>query len=168
MRSARQLALVGVPLCLMQVAMADPGIRALFAPKWYPAIPVLQILSLGAALRVLGMPAGLVRVISRHVGGGFGSKGTTRPHAILAVLAARAAGRPVKIALTRQQMFELTGYRTPTIQRLQLGADASGRLTAVAHDVVEQTSIRTEFAEQTAACTRVMYATAAEPKCVLQ
>ena len=111
--------------------------------------------------KVFGMPAGLVRVISRHVGGGFGSKGTTRPHAILAVLAARAAGRPVKIALTRQQMFELTGYRTPIIQRLQLGADASGRLTAVAHDVVEQTSIRTEFAEQTAACTRVMYATPA-------
>jgi xanthine dehydrogenase YagR molybdenum-binding subunit len=111
--------------------------------------------------KVFGMPAGLVRVISRHVGGGFGSKGTTRPHAILAVLAARAAGRPVKIALTRQQMFDLTGYRTPTIQRLQLGADASGRLTAVAHEVVEQTSIRTEFAEQTAACTRVMYATPA-------
>ena len=83
------------------------------------------------------------------------------PHAALAVLAARAAGRPVKIALTRQQMFELTGYRTPTIQRLQLGADVSGRLTAVAHDVAEQTSIRTEFAEQTAACTRVMYATPA-------
>jgi xanthine dehydrogenase YagR molybdenum-binding subunit len=110
---------------------------------------------------VLGLPKALVRVISTHVGGGFGSKGTTRPHAILAALAARAAGRPVKIALTRQQMFELTGYRTPTIQRLQLGADASGRLTAVAHDVVEQTAIRTEFAEQTAACTRVMYASPA-------
>jgi len=110
---------------------------------------------------VLGLPKPLVRVISAHVGGGFGSKGTTRPHAILAALAARATGRPVKIALTRQQMFELTGYRTPTIQRLRLGADASGKLTAVAHDVVEQTAIRTEFAEQTAACTRVMYATPA-------
>ena len=85
----------------------------------------------------------------------------TRPHAILAALAARAAGRPVKVALTRQQMFELTGYRTPTIQRVALGADASGRLTAIAHEVVEQTAIRTEFAEQTAACTRVMYATPA-------
>jgi len=111
--------------------------------------------------RVLGLPPGRVRVISPHVGGGFGSKGTTRPHAILAALAARAAGRPVKVALTRQQMFELTGYRTPTIQRVTLGADTSGRLTAVAHDVVEQTAIRTEFAEQTAACTRVMYASPA-------
>jgi xanthine dehydrogenase YagR molybdenum-binding subunit len=65
------------------------------------------------------------------------------------------------VALTRQQMFELTGYRTPTIQRIALGADATGRLTAVAHDVAEQTAIRTEFAEQTAACTRVMYGTPA-------
>ncbi len=106
---------------------------------------------------VLGLPPDRVRVIAPHVGGGFGSKGSTRPHAILAALAARAAGRPVKVALTRQQMFELTGYRTPTIQRVALGADESGRLTAVTHDVVEQTAIRTEFAEQTAAATRVMY-----------
>jgi xanthine dehydrogenase YagR molybdenum-binding subunit len=111
--------------------------------------------------KVLGVPRGLVRVISTHVGGGFGSKGNTRPHAILAALAARATGRPGKVALTRQQMFELTGYRTPTIQRVQLGADVSGQLLAVAHDVVEQTAIRTEFAEQTAACTRVMYASPA-------
>jgi xanthine dehydrogenase YagR molybdenum-binding subunit len=110
---------------------------------------------------VLGLPRGLVRVISEHVGGGFGSKGTTRPHAILAALAARAVGRPVKVAFTRQQMFELTGYRTPTIQRVRLGADASGRLLAVAHDVAEQTAIRTEFAEQTASSTRMMYATPA-------
>ncbi len=66
----------------------------------------------------------------RHVGGGFGAKGTTRPHAILAALAARAVRRPVKVAMTRQQMFDLTGYRTPTIQRIALGAAADGRLTA--------------------------------------
>jgi xanthine dehydrogenase YagR molybdenum-binding subunit len=110
---------------------------------------------------VLGLPAEQVRVISPHVGGGFGSKGATRPHAILAALAARAAQRPVKVALTRQQMFALAGHRTPTIQRMRLGADAEGTLTAVAHDVIEHTAIRTEFAEQTAVCTRVMYATPA-------
>ncbi|HEX6522859.1 MAG TPA: xanthine dehydrogenase family protein molybdopterin-binding subunit [Streptosporangiaceae bacterium] len=110
---------------------------------------------------VLGLRPDQVRVISPHVGGGFGSKGTTRPPAILAALAARAVGRPVKAALTRQQMFQLTGYRTPTIQRLRLGAGQDGRLTAVAHAVTEQTAIRTEFAEQTATCTRVMYATPA-------
>jgi xanthine dehydrogenase YagR molybdenum-binding subunit len=110
---------------------------------------------------VLGLPPEQVRVISPHVGGGFGSKGTTRPHAILAALAAREVARPVKVALTRQQMFTLTGHRTPTIQRLELGATADGTLTAVAHDVIEHTALRTEFAEQTAACTRVMYGTLA-------
>jgi xanthine dehydrogenase YagR molybdenum-binding subunit len=110
---------------------------------------------------VLGLPPERVRVISEYVGGGFGAKGTTRPHAILAALAARAAGRPVKVALTRQQMFALAGHRTPTIQRMRLGATADGMLTAVAHEVIEHTAIRTEFAEQTAVCTRVMYATQA-------
>jgi xanthine dehydrogenase YagR molybdenum-binding subunit len=106
----------------------------------------------------LGLPPDRVRVVSPHVGGGFGSKGTTRPNAILAALAAKAAGRPAKVALTRQQMYELTGYRTPTIQRVRLGAGADGRLTAIAHDVVEQSSTIVEFAEQAAAPTRVMYA----------
>jgi xanthine dehydrogenase YagR molybdenum-binding subunit len=106
----------------------------------------------------LGLPRGRVRVISRHVGGGFGSKGTTRPHAILAAIAARAVGRPVRVVLTRQQMFPMTGYRTPTIQRMRLGADTDGRLTALAHDVAEQTSTLVEFAEQTAVASRVMYA----------
>jgi xanthine dehydrogenase YagR molybdenum-binding subunit len=107
---------------------------------------------------VLDLPQGRVRVITPHVGGGFGSKGTTRPQAIVAALAARATGRPVKIAVTRQQMFDVTGYRTPTIQRLRLGADAAGRLTAISHEAVEQTSTLLEFAEQTAIPTRVMYA----------
>jgi xanthine dehydrogenase YagR molybdenum-binding subunit len=107
---------------------------------------------------VLGLPAERVRVVCPHVGGGFGSKGTTRPHAILAALAARSTGRPVKVAVTRQQMFDVTGYRTPTIQRLRLGAGPEGRLTALAHDVIEQSSTLLEFAEQTAAPTRVMYA----------
>jgi xanthine dehydrogenase YagR molybdenum-binding subunit len=107
---------------------------------------------------VFGLQARQVRVISRHVGGGFGSKGTPRPHVILAAMCAQHVQRPVKLALTRQQMFTLTGYRTPTIQRLRLGADRDGRLSAIAHDVVEQTSTVQEFAEQTAVVTRMMYA----------
>ncbi|HEY2741612.1 MAG TPA: xanthine dehydrogenase family protein molybdopterin-binding subunit [Gaiellaceae bacterium] len=107
---------------------------------------------------VFGLKAESVRVIAPHVGGGFGSKGTVRPQAILAALAARAVGRPVKVAVTRQQMFHLTGYRTPTIQRVRLGAEPDGRLTAICHDVVEQTSTVQEFAEQTAVVTRMLYA----------
>ena len=99
-----------------------------------------------------------VRVITPYVGGAFGCKALAHPPLILTVLAARATGRPVKLALTRQQMFALVGYRTPTIQRIRLGAERDGRLTAIAHDVVEQTNALYEFAEPTAVPTRVMYA----------
>jgi xanthine dehydrogenase YagR molybdenum-binding subunit len=112
----------------------------------------------GDIARIFGLPPARVRVIAPYVGGAFGSKAFTHPHVILTVLAAQAVGRPVKLALTRQQMFALVGYRTPTIQRLRLGADRDGRLTALAHDVVEQTATLREFAEQTAVATRVMYA----------
>lgn len=106
-----------------------------------------------------GLEPRRVRVSSPHVGGGFGSKVYTHEDAILAAMAARLMdGRPVKLALTRQQMFALVGFRTPTIQRIRLGADADGRLTAIAHDVVEETARIKEFAEQTAVATRIMYA----------
>lgn len=108
--------------------------------------------------RAFGLPPERVRVIARYVGGGFGSKGSTRPHVMLAVMAALVTRRSVKLALTRQQMFALTGYRTPTIQRVRLGADSQGQLTAIAHDVIEQTAAIHEFAEQTAVATRMMYA----------
>jgi xanthine dehydrogenase YagR molybdenum-binding subunit len=109
---------------------------------------------------VFDLPVERVRVISRHVGGGFGSKGTPRPQIVLTAMAALVVGRPVKLALTRQQLFSLTGYRTPTIQRVRLGAGADGRLDAIGHDVVEQTSTVREFAEQTATATRMLYAAA--------
>ncbi len=108
---------------------------------------------------VFGLPRERVRVICPYVGGGFGSKGTPHVNVMLAALAARALpGRPVKLALTRQQMFSLAGYRTPTIQHIRLGADRDGRLRALRVDVVEQTSRIKEYAEQTAAPTRMMYA----------
>jgi xanthine dehydrogenase YagR molybdenum-binding subunit len=108
--------------------------------------------------KIFGLTPESVRVVSPHVGGGFGSKGTPRPHVVVAVMAAQLVGKPVKVAVTRQQMFAVTGYRTPTIQRIRLGAEKDGRLTAIAHDVVEQTSTVREFAEQTAVVTRMMYA----------
>jgi xanthine dehydrogenase YagR molybdenum-binding subunit len=108
---------------------------------------------------IFGLEESAVDVIAPHVGGGFGSKGNIHANTVLAGLAARAVpGRAVKYALTRQQMFDLTGYRTPTIQHMALGADADGRLTAIVHDVVEQTSRFKEFAEQTAVYSRGMYA----------
>jgi xanthine dehydrogenase YagR molybdenum-binding subunit len=108
--------------------------------------------------QAFGLPLERVRVISPYVGGGFGSKAFTHSHVILTVMAAMVSGRPVKLALTRQQVFALVGYRTPTIQRIRLGAGNTGRLTAIAHEVIEQTSAIHEFAEQTAVATRMMYA----------
>nr|WP_275585968.1 molybdopterin cofactor-binding domain-containing protein [Geodermatophilus sabuli] len=99
-----------------------------------------------------------VRVVSPYVGGAFGSKAFTHPNQMLAALAARAVGRTVVLELSRQQMFSLVGHRTPTIQRIRLGADPEGRLSAISHEVVEHTARISEFAEQTATGTRVMYA----------
>lgn len=108
--------------------------------------------------RLFGLPPGDVRIVSEHVGGGFGAKGSARPPVVLAAMAAREVGRPARVVLTRQQMFALVGYRTPTLQRVRLGADADGRLRAIIHDAAEQTSTVLEFAEQTAVCSRMMYA----------
>lgn len=108
--------------------------------------------------KAFGLEPESVRVISSHVGGGFGSKGTPRPNVLLAAMAARVLGRPVKLALTRQQMFSLVGYRTPTIQHVRLGAGTDGRLRSISHHVIEQTATVKEFAEQTAVLTRKMYA----------
>jgi xanthine dehydrogenase YagR molybdenum-binding subunit len=108
---------------------------------------------------LFGLELEQVTVIAPHVGGGFGSKGEPHAHDALAGLAARAVpGRDVKLALTRQMLFSVAGYRTPTVQRVRLGASEDGTLAAITHDVWEQTSRIKEFAEQTAVPTRMMYA----------
>lgn len=108
-----------------------------------------------------GLEPDQLRIVAPHVGGGFGSKGGPHAHNVLVLMAAqRSGGRPVKLALTRQQMFALVGYRTPTIQRIRLGAERDGRLTALSHEVVEQTATVKEYAEQTAVTSRKMYAAA--------
>ncbi|GII78810.1 xanthine dehydrogenase [Sphaerisporangium rufum] len=132
--------------------------------EWHSGGLVLHDSTQGAsALRrtlaaLFGMPPEQVRVIARHVGGGFGSKGRAHPHVVLAALAAKQVGRPVKLAVTRQQMFAVTGYRTPTVQRVRLGAEPDGRLAAIVHEAFEQSSTIAEFAEQTTVPTRMMYA----------
>jgi xanthine dehydrogenase YagR molybdenum-binding subunit len=107
---------------------------------------------------LFGLDAGDVRIRNEHVGGGFGSKGTPRINAVLAAQAAKVTGRPVKLAVTRQQMFDLTGYRTPTIQRLRLGAEEDGRLLSIEHHALGQTASTPGFLEPTTTPTRVMYA----------
>ncbi|MEV0686276.1 xanthine dehydrogenase family protein molybdopterin-binding subunit [Nocardia sp. NPDC050378] len=108
---------------------------------------------------LFGLEPEQVRVIAPYVGGGFGSKGEPHANIVLAAMAARfTGGKPLKLALTRQQLFSLAGYRTPSVQRIRLGAHHDGTLTALSHDVVQQVSKVKEFAEQTAIVSRVMYA----------
>ncbi|MDR3082475.1 MAG: xanthine dehydrogenase family protein molybdopterin-binding subunit, partial [Streptomyces sp.] len=97
-----------------------------------------------------------VRVRSEHVGGAFGSK-TARAHQVAAVMAATALRRPVRVVLTRRQMFSLTGYRSPTTQRIRLGADVDGRLRGLEHRSLNLTSTVYEFIEPCSGVGRVMY-----------
>jgi xanthine dehydrogenase YagR molybdenum-binding subunit len=84
--------------------------------------------------KTLGMPRENVRLISPFIGGGFGGKLFVRADALLAALGARAARRPVKVALTRPLMFNNTVHRPATIQRIRIGANQNGKLTAIGHE----------------------------------
>ncbi|MFI2735515.1 xanthine dehydrogenase family protein molybdopterin-binding subunit [Streptomyces sp. NPDC018711] len=107
--------------------------------------------------RLFRLPRQKVTVVSAYVGGGFGSKGTPRPPAVLAAMAARHTGRPVRLALPRRDLPATVGHRAPTIQRVRIGAAADGTIAALAHDVVTQTSTVKEFVEQAAVPARTMY-----------
>ncbi len=107
---------------------------------------------------VFGLAPKQVRVIDRFVGGGFGCKGSPWSHVALAALAAKAVGHPVKLVVTRQQMFSLVGHRPQTLQRVELGAKPDGTLTAVRHTSTSETSRFDEFVEPCAVATRMLYA----------
>ncbi|MFE6739379.1 xanthine dehydrogenase family protein molybdopterin-binding subunit [Streptomyces tubercidicus] len=96
---------------------------------------------------LLGIPPSKVRVRTSFVGGGFGCKAMIWPHVTLAALAAREVGRPVKLALTREQMFTSCGHREEQEQRIELGATDDGRLTALRHHKLSLTSPFDEWAE---------------------
>ncbi|MBP2230101.1 xanthine dehydrogenase YagR molybdenum-binding subunit [Azospirillum agricola] len=88
----------------------------------------------GDLARTLNMPKEKVRLISPFVGGGFGGKLFLRADTLLAALGARAAGRPVKVALQRPLMTNNTTHRPATIQRIRIGAERDGAITAIAHE----------------------------------
>jgi xanthine dehydrogenase YagR molybdenum-binding subunit len=90
--------------------------------------------SVGDLAKTLGVDKSKVRLISTFVGGGFGSKLFVRSDALLAALGARAAKRPVKVALPRPFIFNNTTHRPATIQRIRIGATRDGRMTAIAHE----------------------------------
>ncbi|HKG75491.1 MAG TPA: xanthine dehydrogenase family protein molybdopterin-binding subunit [Aestuariivirgaceae bacterium] len=106
---------------------------------------------------VFGIPAGNIRVISPFVGGAFGSSLRTWPHVTLAALGARVARRPIKLMLSRREMFYSVGYRPHTIQRVALGASRDGRLNAILHDGTQETSTYEEYSEALLNASRFLY-----------
>ncbi len=84
--------------------------------------------------KTLGIPKDKVRLVSPFIGGGFGGKLFLRADALLAALGARAAKRPVKVALQRPLMMNNTTHRPATIQRVRIGADAGGKILAIGHE----------------------------------
>jgi xanthine dehydrogenase YagR molybdenum-binding subunit len=93
----------------------------------------------GLALQ-LGIDLANVRVMSPYVGGGFGQKNSIAPHTVMAAVAARRVGRPVKLVVPRDQVFHATSFRAAVKHRIRMGADSTGKITAAIHEIRAQTS----------------------------
>ena len=113
--------------------------------------------SVGDVAKTLGIPKENVRLDSPYIGGGFGGKLFIRSDALLAALGAKAAGRPVKVALPRPLMINNTTHRPATIQRVRLGATTDGKLTAIGHESWSG-DLKGGSPETAVAQTRLLYA----------
>ena len=99
-----------------------------------------------------------VRVLSPYLGGGFGSKGWTWPHTVIAAMAAKLTGKTVKLVLDRSQFFTSNGHRSETEQRIRVGAGADGTIAALVHDVLDTTGNAGDWTEACAIVTSMLYA----------
>lgn len=113
----------------------------------------------GALASTFKLPRENVRVITPHIGGGFGSKGGAWGHVVVAVMAAKIVKRPVKLALTRQMMVNSVGLRQKNVQNLRLAATKDGKLTALSHETITHTAINEEFIEPCGDVSEHLYAT---------
>lgn len=107
---------------------------------------------------VFGLAPESVHVIAPFTGGAFGCTLRTWPHVIAAAMAAKVVGRPVKLTLTRAQIFTAVGHRPETRNRIRLAADRSGKLALIEHDALHSTSRYEEFTESETNATRFLYA----------
>jgi len=108
---------------------------------------------------LLGLHPDDVHVVSPFLGGGFGSKGPSWSHVVLAAMAARRVNKPVKIVVRREQMFGPLGFRPYTRQTVGAASDRDGKLVALQHDTIEQTSSFDEYVEGCSLQTRMLYTT---------
>ena len=107
---------------------------------------------------LLGIPLSKIRVITHFVGGSFGMKAMVWPHVTLAAMAARYARRPVRLAMTRPQMFTSNGHREEQEQHITIGARRDGRLTAIRHEKLSLTSPFDDWAEPATGVSSQLYA----------
>ena len=108
--------------------------------------------------RAFGLVDKNVRVIAENVGGGFGSGLRSWPHVPAACIAAKKINRPVKLVLTRPQMFSLVGYRPQSWQKLGIGADAAGNFIGISHEAISNTSRYEDFREGIVEASKFLYA----------
>lgn len=106
---------------------------------------------------VLGIPEEKVNVVCEFLGGGFGGKSWSWPHTLLAALAAKVVSRPVRLQLTRAQMYSMAGHQSATVQTIALGAERDGKLTGIRHDSVNPTSLFDDYVEYAAMASRHLW-----------
>jgi len=106
---------------------------------------------------VLGLPEHKITVICEFLGGGFGGKSWSWPHTLLAALAAQAVNRPVRLQLTRAQMYSMVGHQAATVQSIALGAGRDGTLAGLRHDSVNPTSLFDDYVEYAAMASRHLW-----------
>lgn len=111
----------------------------------------------GVLAQMFGLPKENVRVITRFVGSGFGSKLWPWTHCALAVAAARKLGKPVKLVVSRKMMFQSVGHRPRTQQRVRLGATATGKLVSLQHDYVNHQAMIDNYHEDCGEATAFQY-----------
>lgn len=110
-----------------------------------------------AAAATLGLKPENVRIVTPHIGGGFGAKGGMWSNLILSALAAKTVKRPVKLTLTRNQMVNSVGLRQRNHQKFRVAATKEGKITAISHETTTHGAIVNEFIEPCGDCTKLMY-----------
>jgi xanthine dehydrogenase YagR molybdenum-binding subunit len=107
--------------------------------------------------RVFGLKEENVHVITQFVGGAFGSAFNTWPHSIAALIAAKKVGKPLKLMITRSEMFTMVGYRPQAIQKIGMGTTKDGRLTGITHEAIAMTASYAGFTEGIVNAARSLY-----------
>ena len=106
---------------------------------------------------VLGIPEEKINVVCEFLGGGFGGKSWSWPHTLLAALAAKVVNWPVRLQLSRAQMYSMVGHQAGTVQTIALGADGDGTLSGIRHDSINPTSVFDDYVEYAAMASRHLW-----------